>query len=234
MAYNKESIIKKILLPVTKKENFVFVSFDTEQEWEFLKNTDHQYQQIISVYDNGLFVNLGLSTTQPGQEERKIAELIDGSTILEQVGGYGYEDKEDFEKIIQFFADFLCKEGFDYLNKVSEVSFKAPTALIKDDKNKKTDKLEELSEICNILNNLQSLKYSQKTIDELQVLGQRYGEWLIDNYGGEWFEENGRLMIKNCGREERVSPFVILFQRWQAKIKWEPKQLLREHDKIFV
>ena len=55
MAYSKESIIKKILLPVTKKENFVFVSFDTEQEWEFFKNTDHQYQQIISVYDKSLF-----------------------------------------------------------------------------------------------------------------------------------------------------------------------------------
>lgn len=241
----KNKIIKKVITPVLDQQGFRIDPTSTEDiTWDYFRKVAGNIIQIISIYDNGFYLNMSFSTTVPMQTEYKAADL-NGGSIYDSVAGYPYNDEAEFEDLINQFKMIILNKGINLLNELSNIKEKP---YVSDPKYKKLEQIQQViseafrkeygnrdflqifEEICKKLNGLMSKEYSECE-EELIATVAEYGEWLIMTYGGEWYWDKKFFLIKNCGKLQAVDPMATCFRFWENKYKIDYLALYRDQER---
>lgn len=218
-------------MPVLLQQGFKIDPISTEEiAWDYFRKVQGDIIQIISIYDNGFYLNMSFSTTVPMQKEYKAADL-NGGSIYDSVAGYPYNDASEFEDLINKFKAIILNNGINLLNELSNIKEKPYVSMNKYKKLEQSQKaisesfregyrsnnfLQIFEGICKKLNGLMSREYLECE-EELIVTVAEYGEWLIMTYGGEWYWYKNFFQIKNCGKLPAIDPLTTIFRLWENK-----------------
>lgn len=239
---DKVEIIDGIMKPIEKMGFVKDDMAEDELSWDYLRKRKNGIIQVISIYDNGFYVNMSLSLIGAGNPEYKVAELLDGDNIMDEICGYQYENEAIFKNHISMFKDVLLKKGISLLDNLSDIDLDnssevTPQKYLMMEQIQKQiasgrRKLSSLEAICEKLNELEEKPYAKCKVD-LLVLAVEYGNWLISMYGGTWKNHKGQYLIHECGKPKLVNPLYVILQNWKRKYRWEISEIIPEHDRQY-
>ena len=232
----KNQIIQNEIGQIPELKEFQFETWTDERDgssWIFKKET-----QYFEIFDKFTYVDARIVQESPIRRVIYLQNMmpIDFENVFKAPGhhGYSYKTENEFKQNILAIRELLLKYGFQKLSEIKDFvididKLKKDRSFYYIEKNRNvsmnylnirrsgSSESTELTRISLLVSWLSDCLYSDiiKFLLDISIV---YGNWIIRNFGGEWYWEKEIYGIKNVGKTEKfIVPVDDILKAWEMK-----------------
>lgn len=226
----KKEYVSKILGTFLRGKGFVEEYFAEDVDgaaWFFKKNVGNEKIQTIEIIDKSRYSLLRFYID--GERRKYTISDLDESYLKSKNDFLDYSNEEEFSSMITYYRELIDQTVLDFLNKIDVTKKTAILTLehydyIKynntrkwrqfKDENKGKNAAELILIIKSKIIELQSESFENVVWKLLDIICI-YGNWVIDNYGGNWSKFGKGYGISNVGPLKRpCNPCNDIIKMW--------------------